>query len=123
MTKELFHVGIDEPELIQRSILEAARATVSCLQRYEKFKAVREEKKEAIEEFASIVREIYTLDGRLNRLLPKIGVTKKKAPAKDSKGASKKLVHHKPKPKPSSSELDALEKELANIDKAISKLK
>ena len=57
----LIHVGIAEPEKVRRVLLEAARATISCLQRYEKFSGVREEKQKVIEDFANIFgEESYT---------------------------------------------------------------
>jgi len=123
MTKELLHVGIPESKQIQRSTLEAARATISCLQRFEKFKTVREEKKEAIEEFAVIVKEIYTLDNKLNRILPKTGPPNKKPTKKGGSVPSKEKKSSAVHKKPRKDELAALEKDLANIDDALSKLK
>ena len=123
MAKELLHVGIPEPDNLQRKTLEAARSTITCLQRFEKFKVVRAEKKEAIEEFALIVKEIYTLDNKLNRILPKIGADKKRAPSKGKSALSKPKKPGVPSKKLSMNELDALEKDLASIDAALSKLK
>lgn len=122
MTKQtLFHVGIENPEKLRRYLLEATRATISCLQRYEKFKSVREEKIEALDEFAHHVKEIYRLDSKLNAILPKIGV-QKKAPAPKEPAKGKRVVK-RPRPKPMHSDLETLEKDLAMIDDALSKLK
>lgn len=125
MTKDnLFHVGIPEQERVRKSLLQTTRATISCLQRFEKFKVVREEKQNAIDEFSHIVKEIYSLDSKLDSILPKVGTKKKPKPAKESS------IEHAKKPtpkrqvaKPRRSELEVLEKDLAKIDDALSKLK
>ena len=119
--QNVFHVGIPEAEEVRRSLLEAARATISCLQRYEKFGNVREEKQKAIEEFASIVQEIHALDEKLNKILPRFGMGSK--PSRTRKVSKRSEPKKRDMPKPKQSELEALEKDLVKIDSALSKLK
>lgn len=124
MTKEnLFHVGIPEQERVRKSLLETTRATISCLQRFEKFKIVREEKQNSIDEFSHAVKEIYSLDSKLDRILPKVGTKKKPKRAKEPSIEHAKRPTPKRQVKPRHSELEALEKDLAKIDDALSKLK
>ena len=121
MTKQnLFHVGIPEHKKVRKSLLEATRATISCLQRYEKFKSVREEKQAAIEDFSKVVKEIYALDTKLNNTLPKLGI---KTQAGKKKKITKKSTIKKEQDLPDQFELEALEKDLAKIDNALSKIK
>ncbi len=125
MTKQsLFHIGISDPERLRKDLLEAARATISCLQRYEKFMGVREDKKKAIDEFSVIIKEIYELDTKLNKTLPKTGIKTKKPEVGKKKMLTKKEGPKKRDiPKSRLDELEVLEKELAKIDSALSKLK
>ena len=124
MTKQsLFHIGISDPEKLRKDLLEAARATISCLQRYEKFKGVREDKQKAIGEFSVIIKEIYELDTKLNKTLPKTGIrTEKHGMSKKEMPTKKSKVKKKETPKQEHG-LEALEKDLAKIDSALSKLK
>lgn len=120
----LFHIGISEPKRIRKELLEATRATVSCLQRYEKFNGVREDKQIVMDEFVNIIKEIYGLDAKLNQILPKTGIkTKKTKLIKKMKKTKKKEIKKKEAHETRLSELEALEKDLAKIDSALSKLK
>ena len=123
--QSLFHVWISEPEKVRKDLLEATRATISCLQRYEKFKSVREDKQKAIEDFSHIINEIYNLNVKLNNILPKTGLrTKETKPGKQRKIKKKEnKTKERETQKPRQSELEIIEKELAKIDSALSKLK
>lgn len=123
--QSLFHVGISEPEKVRMDLLEATRATISCLQRYEKFKSVREDKQKAIEDFSNVINEIYDLNAKLNNILPKIGLrTKEPKPGKQRKIKKRESkTKERETQKPRQSDLEGIEKELAKIDSALSRLK
>jgi len=68
--KELYYVGIQEPVEIRRSLLESSRELLQFLQRYEKFKAVRNEKRESVALLKAQMRDVSSLLNDLKKVLP-----------------------------------------------------
>ncbi len=136
---DVFFVGIKDPIEIRRSILESLKGTVEDLQRFERFKAVREEKANTAAALKGQVKEIQKLINKLKSELPKgdlrikLGLehaaveeekAKKEAAKKDKKKKkAKKVVKKEVKVKPKElSELEKLESELSNIESALGKI-
>jgi len=134
---DIFFVGIKDPVEIRRSILESLKGTVEDLQRFERFRAIREEKAGAVIVLKSQVRELVRMTNKLRAEIPKsdlrvklgaehaaIEAEKQKAVKKEKKA---KKVEAKPveevraKPK-ELSELEKLEAELSSIEAKLGKM-
>ncbi len=131
--EEVFFVGVKEPIEIRRNILEASREMVLLLQLYEKFKAVREEKRHEMEKLRGLVREIAQLVSRLKKHLPKTSLRalplgEIKRQVKEVEIREKVPVHfvaEKQEEKTLTEELTELEKleaELASIEQKLNHL-
>jgi len=70
--EDVFFVGIKDPIEVRRNLLESTRDIVQTLQRFERFKQVREEKQQEVVRLREQVREISKLVNKLKSLLPKI---------------------------------------------------
>lgn len=69
--EEVFYVGVPTPADVRRTLLECSREAVQFLQRYEKLKAIRQEKMQAVQQLRSDVRELRSLMSNAKKLLPK----------------------------------------------------
>ena len=69
--EEVFYVGLRDPVEVRRNILESTREAVQFLQRYEKLKSIRDEKREASKLLHNDIKELKALVNRLKRVLPK----------------------------------------------------
>lgn len=69
-TDGVFHVKVNEPIIIRRTLLEASKSLVEILHAYERFKELRIQKIEAIVDLRHTVREIEKLLKGLERELP-----------------------------------------------------
>jgi hypothetical protein len=140
---DIFFVGIKDPIEIRRSILESLKGTVEDLQRFERFKAVREEKVNAVRVLKTQVRELHRMINKLRTEVPKsdlrvklggehvaMEAEKAKMTKKEKKkAAAKKVVEVteekqpevKLKPK-ELSELEKLEAELSSIESKLGKI-
>ncbi len=148
--QDIFYVGVTDPIEIRRSILESSKEMVQYLQRYEKFKKVRQEKAEGIAKLRETVRELHSLVRKLKASMPKTELRaklhkheeelkalenlKEKQIRKAEKEEASKLVKKAKKakkekeaapaeqPRPALSELEKLEAELGEIEGRLTKL-
>ena len=132
-------VGLSSPIELRRTILESTKDTVEMLQKYEKFRAVREEKITTINQLQEQIREIAKLVSKLKLEMPKIDVRVKlhkeqemvEREVKASREAGKRKIEKLAKkeiPKKINlkkmkglSELEKLEAELTNIEQKLGK--
>lgn len=127
--KDVFFVGVKEPIEIRRNILEASREMVLLLQMYEKFKTVRDEKRQATEKLRSLIREIALLASRLKRHLPKTDLRvmpieegKRKEVAKHIPIAEEEVKKEEKMLPREITEIEKLEAELASIEQKLNTL-
>jgi len=135
--EEIFYVGIRDPIEIRRSLLESSKDMVHSLQRFERFKSVRKEKHESIQELKELMGHIKKLVTQLKSVLPEndlrveLGKEKQKYTAKKSQVTTQKVKKEKaPKVKEvkeritpkEMSELEKLEAELSAIEGKLSEI-
>ncbi|MEM3127160.1 MAG: hypothetical protein QW331_03785 [Candidatus Woesearchaeota archaeon] len=137
---DMLFVEIRGPVEVRRNILEATRDVVQHLQRYERFKQVREEKAVEIAKLKTNIKDINRLIGKLRSALPKTKLRikmheevaaveqrqkeleeKRKKAEKKAKKEEKKVEPEQPKKK-ELSEIEKLEKELGEIEGRLNKL-
>ncbi|MBW2979294.1 hypothetical protein DRZ77_01110 [Candidatus Woesearchaeota archaeon] len=121
------YVGIEDPIMLRRQLLEATRDILQYLKRYEEFKKVREKKLEIISEIRAVSNEIGKLIWRVKRLLPKTGVRlpKKKIEIEEAKlleGARPRVKKKAKIPKPELSAIEKIESELSAIEEKLARL-
>lgn len=138
--KEILYVGLQEPIMLRRTVLESTKDVVEVLQRFEKFRAVREEKIATVDLLREQIKEITKLVGKLKSDLPKVdvrirlhkeqeivegGKKKAKEAGKPKKKAVKKAKKEEaPKVKTKElSDLEKLEAELTSIEQKLGKVK
>lgn len=66
-----FYVGVSEPALIRKEILDLSKEMVKMMQQYERIKAIRMEKEETIAKIKRDSKMIGTLIRKLKKILPK----------------------------------------------------
>ncbi len=123
---EVLYMGISNPVDVRRSILECARDMVHFLQMFEKFRVIREEKKEATVILKKQIKELNTLINKFKAALPKTnirtGIKKPKiefeAPAEkhEEKAAEKAQENSSEIPDINVDDIEALEAELHEIE-------
>ena len=69
--EEVFYVGLDDPRMLRRTILEATRDGIQSLQQFESFKAVRAEKHEMLLHLKADIQDLRVLIKKLRKTLPK----------------------------------------------------
>lgn len=121
----ILHVQIDNPTDVRRNILESAINSAEILKNYEKYREIRHRKKQYMERFAKISKEIKEEINKLEDNLPEIKeevkkpeiprVTEQKPVVK-----VKKVVHKEPiiKQQPKSKleqDIDEIRKKLARL--------
>ena len=133
MTKENFFVGVSSPKEIRRELLISSKQTVEALVAYEKYKDVREQKLNLLNELKKSMDSLVFLNKKLRSHLPRMKeVPHTRAIAHDhvlempkaqvQKGAVQKKPEQKPVPKRKSrleqlrEDLDSYEKKLANLE-------
>lgn len=135
---EIFYVGIRDPIEIRRSLLESSKDMVHSLQRFERFKEVRKEKLEELNEVRKTMNVVKKLMSQLKKTLPdapsvrvelgqekrKVELKKhKKATTKNSSKKKVKPVEVKERVSPKEmNELEKLEAELSAIEGKLSRL-
>ena len=129
---ELLFVKLKNPVELRRGVLETARDVIELLQRYEKFKNIKEERTQRTNELATTIREINKLFNKMKSKLPKTQIRiegeQEKVPEKVEKQpiAKKRArsikVQAAPMLRPLT-ELDKLEAELKDIESKIEKIK
>ena len=125
--EEVFFVGVKDPIEIRRTILESSKEMVQYLQRAERFKKLRNEKKTQIEKLKEDMKNITSLTKKLKAKLPKtalraqIGKHQKKVKIKEKIEEEREVVQEKVIKQPTT-ELQKLESELNKIESRLSKM-
>jgi hypothetical protein len=131
---QTFYVGIEDAIPVRKSILEASKDMVQCLQQYDRFTAVRSEKHVLVGEVRKALRHCATEIGRLRKVLPYVAPAPKPKKVKESKKdpkqaelkkfEEKKLEHHDNLGlgKRETHELAKLEKELNEIESKLGEM-
>jgi hypothetical protein len=124
--EELYYMGISNPIEVRRTILECARDMVHFLQLFEKFRIIREEKKEAIKILKKQIKDINGLTNQLKTALPKVSVraaeTKKEKLEIKHEPLDQKETAEAPRkemPDLTVDDIEALEKELREIEEKL----
>jgi chromosome segregation ATPase len=119
---DFFYVGVRDPVEVRRSVLESYREAVHFLQRFEKLKAIREEKSQVVQRLRLDMKELKSLTNKLRRSLPKTKLRIKlhkehveEEKVEEEKKHKKKHVAKKTVKKPVS-DLERLESELNEIE-------
>tara|TARA_Y100000310_G_scaffold342247_1_gene444635 strand:- start:42768 stop:43157 length:390 start_codon:yes stop_codon:yes gene_type:complete len=118
-SKDIFFVEIHEPAEVRRNILESLKDIVENLQRFEKFKRIREDKIKNINDLRKTIKEVNKLIPNLRKALPDVKV--RAAKIERHKGRGKKKTSSKDKGKEEVkekplTELQKLESELNEIE-------
>ncbi len=137
---DIFFVGIRDPVEVRRNLLESTRDVVQTLQRFERFKQVRDEKQQEVAGLREQVKEINRLVNKLKSSLPKTKLRiklheeaavaeKKRKELEEKKAAGKKKeekqIVKKEEQLPAKRELteiEKLERELGEIEGRLSNL-
>ena len=139
---EVLYVGLPSPIELRRTILEATKDAVEMLQKYEKFRAVREEKITTVNQLQEQIREVTKLVNKLKSEMPKVDIrikmhqeeemieneiiaSKEAEKEKKAKKISKKKKVVKKEPVKRAKELSELEKleaELSHIEQKLGKV-
>jgi|TARA_B100002003_G_C14147363_1_gene551786 hypothetical protein len=135
--EEVFFVKVKDPNDVKKNLLESLKDIVENLHRFEKFKAIREEKLENINKLRENIKELTKLNSKLRSALPetklRIALKKAKEVKKKRHKVSKKVFKKEPvekiekapkaeKQRPLS-ELEKLETELSAIEGRLGNLK
>lgn len=123
---EPVYIGLSDPVELRKHILEPTREVIQFLQSYEQFKKMKEEKTQAILQLKEDLRGIRASFNQLRRLLPrnKVKAEKtyrkiKKEIKKEQKIPERAISRAKPATVRPPTELEALEKELGEIEKKL----
>ena len=125
---EAFFVIAKDPSEIKRSLLESLKDIVESLQRFEKFKSVREEKLENVDKLRTDIKELIKLNSSLKAAMPetKLRISLDKKKSKDKKKIVRVEEKHEEietevsKPM---TELEKLQSELSVIESRLGSLK
>ncbi|MBW2992124.1 hypothetical protein KY345_02810, partial [Candidatus Woesearchaeota archaeon] len=96
---DVLYVGVQNPIEIRRTILEATKDVVEILQKYERFRAVREEKIKTVNSLREQVKEITKLVAKLKSELPKVDVRVRLHKEQEMVEAERKAAKQAGKPK------------------------
>lgn len=131
-SKASYFVSVKDHLTIRRTILEALRDILDTLQRFHDFHQKRHEKAHKITQLKGLVNNTNKLIWRLRSGMPEVKLPAIRAPKAPKEAPEEKVVMSPSAPAPRSSErpktskpksdLDALEDELAQIEKKLSKL-
>lgn len=134
---DVLYVGVQNPIEIRRTILEATKDVVEILQKYERFRAVREEKIKTVNSLREQVKEITKLVAKLKSELPKVDVRVRLHKEQEMVEAERKAAKQAGKPKKKApapkkeaappktkelSDLEKLEAELSAIEGKLGKV-
>lgn len=133
----IFYVGIRDPIEIRRSLLESSKDVVHSLQRFERFKEVRKDKQDSLQELAKVMFQVKKLAAQLKKALPETDLRvelgkeqqklkmKKEAAKTPAKQEMPKIKKEELKERISPKEMNELEKleaELSAIEGKLSEL-
>ena len=114
-----FFVSISNSGDVRRALLEASKASIQSLRKYEEFKAVRHEKLELMKMYNQLMKQISILSQRLKRELPDAGL--KMAAPDTKKESSPDIKSAMPLPQ-KNEEIDQLEEELKMIERKLNSM-
>jgi len=133
--QDILYVGVQNPIEVRRTILEATKDVVEMLQKYERFRAVKQEKINTVNVLQEQIKEITKLINKLKADLPKVDirirlnkeeemVEKERKAVKEEAKPKKKVVKKEAAPKKMKelSELEKLEAELSAIEGKLGKV-
>lgn len=130
VAEEPIFAGVRNPADVRRNLLEASRAIVETLRRYEGIRAVREKKLVLTHKIREEIKEVYKLVYRLRASLPTV-IFKPLYVKNEHIPAQKAVKKEKPavikaaaiaQPKKPRNELDRLEAELAEIESKLNSI-
>ncbi|HLD86685.1 MAG TPA: hypothetical protein VJB12_01345 [Candidatus Nanoarchaeia archaeon] len=130
-SKAAFFVEVQDHVALRRGILTSLRDILDSLQKYHDFQRKKEQKAKKVEELKSIINRTNTLFLKLKNSLPEVAmpkIAKEKKTKARQEDAAENSEEQAPAPKQPSkqqkpkSELDALEDELAAIERKLNKL-
>ena len=113
-SNELFFVGVRDPTLVRREILETLRDILEVLHKFEKFKSIRKQKHEHIQKLGSLMKQANRLMGVLRNKLPE---TNLRAIETSDAHRAKKGHHHKKKKKGEKVHEEQPKKEMTEVDR------
>ncbi len=123
---EIYYVGIVQPLEVRRNILETSKELLLFMQRYEKYKEVRNEKRQAVALLKAQMRDLGGMVSDLKAVLPQTALRAEERfltkmipppPLPSSVFMEKTLVEKKvPEPVKTMSDIEKLEVELAEIE-------
>ena len=130
------YIGIENPEQVRRSLLEASKSVIRALQLYEGLSSLREKKFSEMEKYKELTNEIGRLIKQLKAELPKYNLRQLPKAAgrimehEEEKAERKPLEMPQPRrekqmnmqPKRKLSEVERLERELSSIEEKLSAL-
>ena len=117
------HIAIMEPENLRKYVLESAKDTIQFLQRMQRVEEIRQEKRLIFDEMRGLLKEMVSLNNKLDRAMPRLGINKpalKREFARDEGLIREYEMGTGPMAR---SRLDVLEDELEEIEKRINSLK
>ncbi|MBL7054881.1 hypothetical protein ISS05_03935 [Candidatus Woesearchaeota archaeon] len=124
--KDLFFVEVKDPRSSEKKLLEAQKAVVESLQKYETVKMLRAKKLKSINKLKTTIKELLKLFSDLKSSLPKTKITEslpkrtKIVEIRSEDGKIKRVDKITKRPR---SELEKLEAELGAIEEKLGSLK
>jgi hypothetical protein len=119
MSKENFFVGIKNPTMIRRLLLNSSKDVLDALKDYENFESIKAEKARHIIELKRTIDEILVLNKKLKGHLPQTPLV---GPAKRPSIGTHKKSHSPRKMIKVASKMDLLESELSKVEKRLKSL-
>lgn len=107
--KEQYFVNIQSPTSLRRQLLQCMKVSIEDLQRFVRFKGLRDQKLQKLMELKAVLKEINAFDGRLRQMLP----------TRDNK--AQKITGKKESPM-QALRIDSSMMELDQLEKAVSKI-
>jgi hypothetical protein len=117
------HIAIMEPENLRRYVLESAKDSIQFMQRQERLEEVRQQKRVLFEEMRGLLKEMVSLNNRLDKAMPRPRIDKPAIKREFAREAEFIREYEMGTGPIARSRLDVLEEELEEIEKRIGKLK
>lgn len=119
MKEEGFYVGIEDPVEVRRNLLESSKEIIHDLQRYEKLKMIKGQKKEAMDKLKKKIAEINVLIAKLKSIVPESKIEKIAPLQERVPQTTKKVTKEQPRRK---TEIEKLNDELRRVEEKLKKL-
>lgn len=120
--KHDLYVGLKQPQILRRNLLESSKSTILSLQNLEKIKEIEKEKEILKNKLKEDVKELKMLFLRLEKLIPEHAIENKSLDVKKETPVVKP-VPKLPKKDKSEHEIDKLHNHLLMIEKRLSGIK